>query len=175
MKQTIAALFLIIIIGLVSSCSSGGYNELTFKNDFESIFGWRDTVQLAHGIAHSGFYSSRVDAKSPYSHTFKSKFKDISKEPLTHLHFKIWCYADALPAKGAAVVSVRSNVKDNIVYVSVDLQDYITEAKKWYEIEGDASLNKDQANNPDNELFFYVWNTDSSVIYYDDCNLEFSK
>ncbi len=134
------------------------------SSDKQSFLGENDSISFLNGntrsdkMAHTGKYSSKVEASSPYGMGFK--FKDLKSGE----SFKISVFRKSTAKSKGSIIASSSpfpyyNSENTIKETGTD---------GWEKIVMDVFISDDLAGQ---ELVIYVYNPESDPVYFDDLEI----
>lgn len=165
---TSLALFILFV-----SCSSKAKQRgMIYFNDFETIKGWNDNY-LTKKPVHSGLYANNLDSTHLYGSTCRIAFREISAKPIKKIKVDFWVYYPSLDCKAKFALDIKDQAKNNIFWISNDIEKQVTKEKTWTHVEFVFTLVKKDINLPEYIVSLYPWNQTKKEIYVDDITIEF--
>lgn len=171
-------LSLILVVFVFISCNPNNNakkkGRLIFTNDCESLDGWNNnTYPVSSENFHSGRYSNKLNAQSPYSVTFRYKYGDLSSKKIKSVKISVWAYFLTNNYQNKAYVIDIDSLGHNVFWSGNDMREFVKSPKTWTKIE--KVINFPRRYDPNCILSIYGWNSGEGTILLDDFEIEFSE
>jgi hypothetical protein len=166
------------LCGLVSltSCPSHSIQppaNLISYNDFEAVAGWgNDPTSLTNEQAHSGRYSTKVDANNEFSMSYNRALGSTGLLPKRKLKIRGWVRRVGNGSTANIVVQVVNplDASQSIFWESLPVEKPAVTFNRWMPFS--RTFNLPEGCTPEHQLRVYMWRGNSTQpSYLDDVEL----
>jgi hypothetical protein len=166
-----------LVSAILSACSgpepsNPDATKLITSNDFESLDGWIPAAPaLTRDQAHSGKYSTKVDANNEFSVSYFSTLGRMSPSRLHKVKVQAWVYlASSKSQARLGMQIVDPNTGKEVFGDGINLANQVKSYKKWVEIEKEFTLPENIS--ADQVMKLFLWRDSAGdTAYLDDVKL----
>lgn len=174
----------LLLAGLLAGCTSGpspaAVDATLAFNDFENVDGWLTgspyQATLSRDQAHSGKFSSRIDADHEYSLGYKNTLSLLAPDFPAKLTIGAWVLVPDGQAKARLVVEIKAPDQSGSgqLWEGLDLSTAVRVFNKWQYVE--QTITVPATAGPQSTIQTYVWRDQSKVpVYVDDIRIALAK
>ena len=164
---------LLLVIVFIASCKSKTIDNGYYSQNFDDIKIWAgDQRTLSNNVAHSGEWSSKMDANNEFSLGFVMDMKKINEKGYKKVKASAWGYLSESDAKTSFVITVDGADKP-IAYSADDFRNFIKGPKTWGRIT--ARLTLPDLKGKDAVVKVYALTSNKKEAYVDDFEIQFEK